>query len=171
MNKKRVLRFLIQISGIALLIFIDNIIKNAVYENLRDEGTKVLIKGFLGLTYAENTGAAFSMFSSNTQVLSVITGVALLGALAVMFFLKEKPVIYSICVPLIIAGGAGNLIDRCTRGFVVDYIHTLFVNFPIFNFADCLITCACFALIIYLIYDMATENKRKNKPTEGDGND
>lgn len=171
MNKKRVLRFGVQLVSIAVLVLLDNLIKKAVYENLRGTETTVLIKGFLGLTYAENTGAAFSMFSSDTNLLSVVTGVALLAALVIMFFLKEKPRIYHICLPLIIAGGAGNLLDRLTRGFVVDYIHALFVNFPIFNFADCLITCACFALIFYLIYDIFAENKRKKSVTAGEQND
>lgn len=160
-NKKNTFRFFAQLACIAVLLVIDHVIKNAVYEKLRGHDTVVLIKGFLGLTYAENTGAAFSMLSSNTNLLSVVTGIALLAAVIIMLLLKPKPVVYHICLPLIIAGGAGNLIDRLTRGYVIDYIHTLFIDFPIFNFADCLITCACFALIIYLIYEIIAESKKE----------
>ncbi len=160
-----------QIISVAVLILIDHAIKKVVYDSLCGKGTVVLIKGFLGLTYAENTGAAFSMFSSSTSVLSAVTGAALLAAAVIMFFLKEKPVIYHICLPLIIAGGAGNLIDRLTRGYVIDYIHALFIDFPVFNFADCLITCACFALIIYLIYEMIAEQKANKKQAEEKSDD
>lgn len=169
--RKRSVRFLLQLVSIAVLILIDRLIKNAVYDKLFGKDTVVLIKGFLGLTYAENTGAAFSMFSSSTSVLSVITGGALLAAVVVMFFMKEKPVIYHICLPLIIAGGGGNLIDRLTRGYVIDYIHTLFVDFPIFNFADCLITCACFALIFYLIYEIIDDSRKPKVSPEGTDDD
>lgn len=163
-NKKRGLRILVQIVGIAGLIYIDYLLKNLAAAKLKGSGTLVLVKGFLGLCYAENTGAAFSLFSSSTAVLTVITGIALLGGLAALIFIKKKPLIYEICVPLIIAGGAGNQIDRITRGYVVDYIRTLFVDFPIFNFADILITCSCIAVIVYLIYEIARDAK-KRKPT------
>lgn len=169
--KKNIFRFLIQLAVISVLILIDHMIKGVVYDKLHGKDTVVLIKGFLGLTYAENTGAAFSMFSSNTMLLSVVTGIALAAALVVMLVLKEKPVIYHICLPLIIAGGAGNLIDRLTRGYVIDYIHALFIDFPVFNFADCLITCACFALIIYLIYDLIKEKNTKEAKAEEKSDD
>lgn len=169
--KKRPVRFSVQLIAVAVLILIDHAIKKVVYDNLYGKDTVVLIKGFLGFTYAENTGAAFSMFSSSTSVLSAVTGAALLAAAVIMFFLKEKPVIYHICLPLIIAGGAGNLIDRLTRGYVIDYIHALFIDFPVFNFADCLITCACFALIIYLICEMIAEQKANKKQAEEKSDD
>ena len=63
-------------------------------------------------------------------------------------------------MPLLIAGGLGNLIDRIARGFVIDYIQVLFINFPVFNFADCLVTCSAIALMIYLVYDMIRETKQ-----------
>ena len=116
----------------------------------------MLIKGVFGLTYAENTGAAFSMFSSSTDMLSLVTGIALTAVLIYIVFFR-KPLVYDICLPFIVAGGLGNLIDRMTRGFVVDYLHTLFVNFPIYNFADCLITVGAFLLIFYLIYDLVKD--------------
>lgn len=169
--KKRPVRFSVQLLCIAVLILIDHVIKKAVYDSLYGKDTVVLIKGVLGLTYAQNTGAAFSMFSSSTTVLSVITGAALAGAVIIMFFLKEKPVIYHICLPLIIAGGAGNLLDRLTRGYVIDYIHALFIDFPVFNFADCLITCACFALIGYLLYDIVAESKKGKTSAEEQSDD
>ena len=169
-NKKRWIRFALQILGIAVLIGVDQLLKNLVEQKLKGNGVKALIPGFLGLAYAENTGAAFSLFTSSTTALTVVTGIALLGGLIALAAIKKKPLIYEICVPLIIAGGAGNQLDRLTRGYVVDYIMTLFVDFPIFNFADCLITCACFAVIFYLIYEIIRDGKKK-QPAEGAQND
>ncbi len=165
--KKRILIFVSQLIEIAVLVLIDRGIKNLAAANLQGQETKVLIKGFLGLMYAENTGAAFSMFNTSTNALSVVTGVLMAAGLVALFLVKKKPIIYDICVPLVIAGGMGNLLDRLTRGYVIDYIRTLFIDFPIFNFADILITCACFALIIYLIYDMVRDARNaENKKAE-----
>ena len=169
-NKKRWIRFSLQMLAVAALIGIDYLLKLLAEQTLKGNGTKVLIPGFLGLCYAQNTGAAFSLFAASTTVLTVVTGIALLGGIIALALVKKKPLIYDICIPLIIAGGAGNQLDRLTRGYVIDYIRTLFMDFPIFNFADCLITCACFAVIIYLLYEIVRDSKKKT-PAEGDPHD
>ena len=167
-SKKRAIRFAVQLAGIAVLIGIDYLIKEAVYAKLRNSEPITLIPGVLGLSYTENTGAAFNMFASNTAALSIVTGVVLLGGLIALFLVKKKPLIYDICIPLIIAGGAGNQLDRLTRGYVIDYIRTLFVDFPIFNFADCLITCACFVLMGYLIFDIVRDFRKEKEKTSAE---
>ena len=64
-------------------------------------------------------------------------------------------------------GGIGNLIDRLANGRVTDMICLDFVNFPVFNVADCFITVGCFALIVYVIFlDRTEDKKRENTPTE-----
>ena len=66
-----------------------------------------------------------------------------------------------------ISGGIGNVIDRIRLHYVVDYIEPVFVNFAVFNFADCLITVGAFALIFYLILDLIKDFK-KTKQSETD---
>ena len=168
---KTIVKPVIQFAAIAALIGIDHWLKNVAAVKLADGQVHTLIKGFLGFCYAENTGAAFSMFSSSTNALSIFTGVMLAaGAVYLLIPSKKRPIAYDICVPLIIAGGAGNLIDRLTKGYVIDYIMTLFVDFPVFNFADCLITCGCFALAIYLIWSIVSDAKKgKTVPTKALG--
>lgn len=162
MNKKRILTGVLQIGGIALLVYVDYLLKELAVSKLSDGEIHVLIKGFLGFSLAKNTGAAFSLFSSSTTLLSVVTGAVLLGVMIALFAVRKKPLIYDILIPLIIAGGAGNLVDRIRLGYVIDYIRTLFIDFPIFNFADILITCSSIALIVYLIYTMVRESKNEN---------
>ena len=55
------------------------------------------------------------------------------------------------CVIAIYGGGLGNMIDRVRLGYVVDMIETKFIRFPVFNVADCFITCGCIALIAHLV--------------------
>ena len=54
------------------------------------------------------------------------------------------------CIVSVLAGGLGNMIDRLRLGYVVDMIETEFMNFPVFNVADCFITCGCILLLIHL---------------------
>ncbi len=163
---KRLLRIFAQLCAMVGLVLLDQYFKKLAELNLQGKETVTLISGFLGLRYAENTGAAFSLFESAPQALTIITVIALGAGVVALFAIRKKALIYDICVPLIIAGGAGNLLDRVTRGHVIDYIQTLFMDFPIFNFADCLITCSCFALIIYLIVEMIGEYKKRKLPPE-----
>lgn len=160
----------VQLISVALLTVIDQLIKYLVLEKLVPIGRVVVLDGILAWTYAENTGAAFSIFSENTNFLSAFTAVALIFGVGYLVFVKKHHPVYDICVPLLIAGGLGNLIDRITKGFVIDYIQVLFVDFPVFNFADCLVTCAAFALMIFLIYDMIrdfkSEKKKKNESAD-----
>ena len=62
---------------------------------------------------------------------------------------------------MIISGGLGNLIDRIMRGYVVDFICVEFIDFPVFNFADILVTCGAFMLIAYLLLDIYKDYKAK----------
>ena len=128
-----------------------------------------MIDGFIRLKYAENTGAAFGSFSGKTSFLSIFTFVIIVLALIYLFVKKRKVDAEYVCISLIIAGGLGNLVDRVFRGFVVDYIEPLFIDFAIFNFADILVTCSCIVLVIWLIYQIYCENKNeKGKNDERD---
>ncbi len=146
---------------IAALVAIDQLIKLLVIEHLEPIGSLTLIDGFIRLKYAENTGAAFGSFSGKTSFLSIFTFVIIILALIYLFVKKRKVDVEYVCISLIIAGGLGNLVDRVFRGFVVDYIEPLFIDFAIFNFADILVTCSCIVLVIWLIYQICCEAKNE----------
>lgn len=154
----------ITILSIAVLVVIDQLIKLLVLEYLQPIGSLPLIDGILQLRYAENTGAAFGSFSEYTTALSVFTFIAILAGIIFLMSKKLKFGVEYVCVALIIAGGAGNLIDRVFRGFVVDYIEPLFIDFAVFNFADILVTCSAIVLVIWTIYDIYREHKAEKEP-------
>ncbi len=145
---------------VAVLVAIDLIIKSVVLKYLAPVGSYILVKNFLSLTYVENTGAAFGSFSNHTALLSTFTAVVLLVGLIYVLSGKIKSKVVYVSLVMIISGGTGNLIDRVTRGFVVDYIEPLFVRFAVFNFADILVTVGAAILIIYLIYDIIKDSKK-----------
>ncbi|MBR3768392.1 MAG: signal peptidase II [Clostridia bacterium] len=162
-NKKKIITLFLQLLGIAVLVAVDLVIKNVVTDNIALYEDVRFIDGILGWTYVQNTGMAWSMFDGNPELLSLFTGIIIAVALVYLALPLKRPLAYDICIPIILAGGAANMIDRITKGFVVDYIKTLFVDFPVYNFADCLVTCGAFALIFYLIYEIVKESKEEKK--------
>ena len=56
------------------------------------------------------------------------------------------------CIAAIYGGGLGNMIDRVRQGYVVDMLETEFMEFPVFNLADCFITCGCLLLMVHLAF-------------------
>ena len=146
---------------IAVFVAIDQLIKLLVIEQLKPIGSLTVIDDFIQLTYAENTGAAFGSFSGKTSLLSVFTLVIIVAGIIYLMVKKRKFDVEYVCITLVISGGIGNLVDRIFRGFVVDYIEPLFIDFAIFNFADILVTCSCIVLAVWLLYEIYRESKKE----------
>ena len=133
------------------IVAADQITKYLVVANIPLYGDVSFLPGVLGLTYVQNTGAAFSAFQGMQWLFAVIF---LLFTAAVLWEYFKKPMGFTRferwCIAAIYGGGLGNMIDRLRLGYVVDMIETLFVDFPVFNGADCFITCGCIALFVSL---------------------
>lgn len=112
-----------------------------------------VLPGVVGLTYVQNDGAAFSSFRGMQWLFAVIFVVFTVG---VIWEYRKKALPFTTferwCIAAIYGGGLGNMIDRLRLGYVVDMIETRFINFPVFNVADCFITCGCIALIAHLVF-------------------
>lgn len=145
---------------IGALVAIDQIIKAIVVKYLAAGGSAEALFGLLRFRYVENTGAAFSSMEGQTGFLTFFTVAVIIAVLFVLLTKKIQPGMIYWCLTCVVAGGIGNAIDRIARGFVVDYIEPTFVNFAVFNFADCLITVGAILLIVVCIYDMIKENKK-----------
>ena len=107
----------------------------------------------LGFTYVQNTGAAFSSFEGQMWLFVLIFAV-FTGAVIWDYFKKSMPFsnFERWCIAAVYGGGLGNMIDRIRLGYVVDMLETKFMVFPVFNVADCFITCGCFAMLLSLIF-------------------
>ena len=114
----------------------------------------------LDLTYVQNTGAAFSLFSEHTWLLtlvSLVMSVLLLAALVRGFF---RHPFGRISLALLLAGAVGNLIDRAFQGYVVDMFHVLFMEFAVFNVADICVVCGAVLAVIYYLWFYEKYDKR-----------
>lgn len=160
-NKISVRMRFISFFGVIVLLSVDQLIKYFVDLHLKNRSPVVLIKNVLQLNYLENDGAMMGFMGGKTTLMTVLAVICVAVMLVVVFSGLIKDRIDYFCALIMIAGGLGNIIDRIFRGYVIDYIEVLFVDFYIFNFADCLITVAAFVLIFYQIYLIYKENKNK----------
>lgn len=166
-NKKKLLTVAFQLAGIAVLVAADLLIKKIVLDNIALYEKIDFIPGLYGWTYIQNTGVAWGMFDGNPALLSVFTGVIIAVGIGYLASPFRRPLAYDIFIPMIISGGLANMIDRVMRGFVVDYIDTLFIEFPVYNFADCLVCVGAFSLVIYLIYEIIRDTKAEKLKKQG----
>lgn len=100
-----------------------------------------VIPGFFNLTYVENTGVAFGLFTSHNFILGAIAVAFLAYAVYWARSLNWQSVEVNIVGAALVAGAAGNILDRFRHGFVVDFLDFYIGgwHWPAFNVADSLI--------------------------------
>ena len=142
-----------------LLVVIDQAVKFAVRANIELGRSVPFIPCIMDLAYVQNTGAAFSILRQHTWLLTLTSAVVVLVMcyLVVKGFFKNALGRWS--AALVLAGGMGNLIDRAVFGFVTDMFQTTFMDFPIFNVADCCITVGVPLLFLYVLLYVGRDEK------------
>lgn len=144
----------IYITSIIILI-IDIISKLIIKNNFLENQSIIIIKDFFNITYAKNTGVAFSLLSNNKVIIIILT-IIILGIL--LKYIKGKYInkYDQIAYGLILGGAIGNLLDRIIYGYVIDFIDFKIFNYnyPIFNIADT-------SIVIGVIIIVITSFKRK----------
>ena len=122
----------------ALIVAADQFTKYLTVANIGLYEDIPFIPGLLQLTYVRNYGAAFSSLQGQQWLFALIFGVFTVLLLVEYF---KKPMAFTTfewwCIAAVYGGGLGNMIDRVRMGYVVDMIETTFMEFPVFNVADC----------------------------------
>ena len=147
---------LIDVILLSVLIAFDQFTKHMAVVNLRDHEPIELIKGTLQLRYLENKGAAFGMLQ-NQKIFFVLIALIILSVIVYVLVKapsKRKYRVLHFLLVLIASGAIGNMIDRLSQNYVVDFIYFSAIDFPIFNVADIYVTCStvCLALVILFYY-------------------
>ena len=134
------------------IVAADQFTKYLTVANIPQYGHVDVIPGVVSFTYVKNTGAAFSAMQGMRWV---FVGIFILLTVAVLWEYFKKPLPFSrfdrFCIAAVYGGGLGNMIDRVRLGYVVDMIKTDFISFPVFNVADCFITCGCILLVARML--------------------
>ena len=151
----------------AVLVAVDQIVKHLVMTSIGFGEHVPFIPYILELTYVENTGAAFSIFSKHTWALALVSLVmSAVLALALWKGLFKHP-FGKLALTLLLAGAVGNLIDRAFRGYVVDMFNVLFMRFAVFNVADICVVLGGIAGGIYYLFLMDKLEPKKEEPHDG----
>lgn len=136
------------------VLVLDQVTKMLVRERMDLYQNIAIIPHFLDLTYTMNPGAAFSLFAGMPAWFRLAFLIAMnLGAIVVLTYLlarSDRVDFNTTAFALIIAGAAGNVIDRGIRGEVIDFIRVHYYgwNYPIFNVADSAITIGVAMILI-----------------------
>lgn len=151
-----------------LTLVVDIFTKQLVINTMFEHQSISIIKDFFSITFAKNTGVAFSFLEGKVPLIIIMTSIVII--LILKYIKSTNPDKYeTICYGLIIGGAIGNLIDRIIYGYVIDFLdfNLLGYPFPIFNLADTAIVIGIFTLIILSFIEgsdkNATNSTRKNK--------
>ena len=173
MDYKKIIRqnIIIQILLFIILLVIDRLTKYWAVQVLKAKTSIVLIPNILEFRYLENKGAAFGFLQNQQWLFYIITAFVL--AVIVYFWIRiirlsksyitiepekfhkktlmDRSFLNYILV-FLAAGAVGNLIDRITHNYVVDFIYFKLINFPIFNFADICVSLSAVILVVFFIF-------------------
>lgn len=126
--------------------------------------------GVFHLTYAENTGAAFSLLEGARWFFIVVTLVAV--AVLTGYVIKKRkvmPRLEQVMLGMIAGGAIGNGIDRVVRHYVVDFFEVRLFRFAIFNVADCFVVVGTIAFCAWLLFSPHYKEKPQEVLGEGEG--
>jgi len=141
------------------IILIDQISKFSVLIILGFERSTNIIPNLLNFTLVKNKGAAFSLFSDSTTLLTITSVFVSLLLITIIIKFPTRNYWNSIGLIFLLGGTVGNGVDRIFKGYVLDFIDLVPIDFPIFNFADISIN---IAIICFIIDQFSTKDKSKN---------
>ena len=126
--------------------------------------TKEFLPGFMEFHYIHNEGGAWGFLEGYTWILLSLTVIIMAVCIVMLFKSSAKSKVLFWAVSLIISGGIGNMIDRVFRnGKVIDFLNCEFIDFPVFNVADCAVVIGAGLLILYFILDTVREARQKKE--------
>lgn len=156
MHKEKKKLLILNLILIVILVILDQITKYFAVIGLKDKPSIAIIKGVFELHYLENRGAAFGMLQGQ-KIFFVCITIIILAAIAYVFLKMPSDKKYNklnIALVFIVSGAIGNLIDRVSYNYVVDFLYFKLIDFPVFNVADIYVTLASvyFAILVLFVY-------------------
>ncbi len=143
------------------IILLDQIVKFVIRSTMYIGQSIPVINDIFHITYVQNRGAAFNMLDGKSLLLIMVPTIAIIIAIWYMEKHLEEHWTLLVSLSLVIAGGVGNLIDRCFMGFVTDMFDFRF--WPVFNVADIAV---CVGAGILVLYTFAFYEEKEIKENE-----
>ena len=133
------------------IVLLDQVSKFLILNTLGFERSKNIVPNLLNFTLVKNRGAAFSLLSNSSSLLTVISILASLLFITIILKFPPKSYWNFIGLAYLLGGTLGNGIDRLFKGYVLDFLELVPINFPIFNVADISINIAIICFVIDII--------------------
>ncbi len=147
------------VASTIMIVILDQVTKATVRSSLNLNESVAIVPGFLSFVHVRNTGVAFGLLNSADIPLKpvLMTTIALASLIALVFYairVTAKEPIARLSMALIIGGAIGNLIDRATAGYVIDFVDVYWGDwhFWAFNVADSAITVGAGLLILEMTF-------------------
>ena len=138
----------------ALIVVLDQWYKALVSGHLvRLGATASFLPGVVQLRLVHNTGASWGILSGQTTLLLVVTAAVCLAILCALLLDRPPAPLGRLSFAFILGGAVGNALDRFLLGYVIDMFETQFMDFPVFNVADCFITVGAALLVLWVLMD------------------
>ena len=150
----------------ALIVLADQLSKGWIVATIPLYGERAFIPGLLQLTHVHNYAAAFSLFSGMKIPIIILTFIVCIAIIVALIMKKPKSSLQRFALMLVLGGAVGNLIDRIVLGYVVDMFETLFMDFPVFNVADCAIVVGGVVFCVCILLEDFGKTKKKVAPPE-----
>ena len=147
---------LLLVAGVAVVVFaIDRVTKAWVSENIPLGTARPVVGDYVRIVHAQNTGAAFGLLPERTTLLSVLSVVAVLAIVYYYRQIASNSALVSATLGMQLGGAFGNLLDRITQGYVVDFVDVGLgdVRFWAFNVADSSIVVGIILVTLALWYE------------------
>ncbi len=153
---------------IALFVFLADQLSKAWIQShmLVDSGSTPIFGRFLELTLTHNTGGAWGMLPQG-NLFFVVFALCASVALVLGYIKSGKELLSGSAFALALGGAFGNLLDRVTHGYVVDFFDVRIIHWPIFNVADSAITLG----IVLLMYHFALDGRQPRPAANANPND
>ncbi|HEY8824656.1 MAG TPA: signal peptidase II [Candidatus Limnocylindria bacterium] len=147
---------LLLVVGVAVVVFaVDRVTKAWVTENIPLGTARPVIGDYVRIVHAQNTGAAFGLLPERTTLLSVLSVVAVLAIVYYYRQIASNSALVSATLGMQLGGAFGNLLDRITQGYVVDFVDVGVgdIRFWAFNVADSSIVVGIILVTLALWYE------------------
>ncbi len=149
------------------IIVLDFLVKLWARTDLSQIGSIPILEGVFHLTYVENRGAAFGILQNKIWFFVIVALVAIPVIVYAFWKYKNRSKTLSLGLCFVLAGAVGNMIDRITLGFVVDFLDFRIIDFPVFNIADIFV---CIGAGLIAIFVLFIEDKLKSYSKEAEKN-
>ena len=155
---------ILPLTAAAMLVLADQLSKLFFATNYQLGESHNLLGELVKFTYIHNYGAAMGMLAGAPWVFNIITTAVVLVGIFLIATGRIGDSLLNWAFTLVVAGGIGNMIDRLTNGYVVDFIDCSGLCFPwIFNVADCCVVIGCCLIMLHYLLEMARESRQKRE--------